>query len=49
LRKGRLAAADRTRAHFQAVVRSEGRRQLGRFGIRTRLRARRQRREAGTS
>lgn len=41
LREGPLAAVDRTRAHVQAVVRSEGRRQLGRFGIRTRLAARR--------
>jgi hypothetical protein len=49
LREGRLAAADRTRAHVQAIVRSEGRRQLGRFGIRTRIRARRRQREAPAS
>jgi hypothetical protein len=49
LREGRLAAVDRTRAHVQAIVRSEGRRQLGRFGIRTRLRALRGGREAAGS
>jgi hypothetical protein len=49
LREGRLAAADRTRAHVQAIVRSEARRQLGRFGIRTRLRAWRRRQKAAAS
>jgi hypothetical protein len=49
LREGRLAAADRMRAHCLAIVRSEGRRQLGRFGIRTRLRALRRRREGAGS
>jgi hypothetical protein len=49
LRKGRLAGADRRRAHAQAVVRMQARRQLGRFGIRTRLAARRHRRHAGGS
>jgi hypothetical protein len=39
LREGRLAAFDRRRAHIQAAVRSNARRQLGRFGIRTRLAA----------
>jgi hypothetical protein len=47
LRKGALAGADRRRAHAQAVVRMQARRQLGRFGIRTRLAARRRRRHAG--
>jgi hypothetical protein len=37
LRAGRLAAADRGRANFQALVYSHSRRQLGRFGIRTRI------------
>jgi hypothetical protein len=46
LRDGTLARADRRRAHVQAVVRMRGRRQLGRFGIRTRLAARRRRRDA---
>lgn len=47
VRKGALARADRGRAHVQAVVRMQARRQLGRFGIRTRLAARRRRRDAG--
>ena len=37
LREGRLAAADRRRANIQALIRSHSRRQLGRFGIRTRI------------
>lgn len=41
LRRGRWAAADRARADTVSYVRVNGRRQLGRFGIRTRLRARR--------
>jgi hypothetical protein len=49
LREGHLAAADRRRAHVQTTVRSEGRRQLGRFGIRTRLRAWRRRRKGADS
>jgi hypothetical protein len=44
LREGRLAAFDRRRADIQAAVRSNARRQLGRFGIRTRLAAWRDRR-----
>jgi hypothetical protein len=43
LRQGWLAAADRGRADLQALVYAHARRQLGRFGIRTRLAARRQR------
>jgi hypothetical protein len=39
LREGRRAAADRRRAHMQAFVYEEGRRQLGRFGVRTRIAA----------
>jgi hypothetical protein len=49
LREGRLAATDRRRAHVQTIVRTEGRRQLGRFGIRTRLRAWWRRRQAAGS
>jgi hypothetical protein len=44
LREGWLASADRRRANIQAFVYAEARRQLGRFGVRTRiarLRARR--------
>ncbi|MEU6354137.1 hypothetical protein ABZ896_33225 [Streptomyces sp. NPDC047072] len=37
LRQGWAAAADRRRADMTAYVRDNGRRQLGRFGIRTRL------------
>jgi hypothetical protein len=43
LREGRLAAADRRRANAQAFAYAEARRQLGRFGVRTRLAAWRQR------
>jgi hypothetical protein len=43
LREGWLAAADRHRASMQAFLHTNGRRQLGRFGIRTRLAARRNR------
>jgi hypothetical protein len=43
LRRGRLAAADRLRAHVQAATYWYTRRQLGRFGIRTRIAARRRR------
>jgi hypothetical protein len=39
LREGRRSAIDRRRAHAQAFFYEEGRRQLGRFGIRTRIRA----------
>lgn len=39
LREGGLAAADRARAHVQAVTYAHVRRQLGTFGIRTRLAA----------
>jgi hypothetical protein len=49
LRDGRLAAADRARAHIQAVVRAGARRQLGRFGIRTRLGAWWRRRQAAAA
>jgi hypothetical protein len=42
LRQGRLAAIDGHRADLQALVKSETRRRLGTFGIRTRLAARRQ-------
>jgi hypothetical protein len=42
LRDGWLPAIDRRRAHTQAVLYEEGRHQLGRFGIRTRIRAWRQ-------
>jgi hypothetical protein len=38
LREGPLAATDRARSHGQAAMRAEARRQLGRFGIRTRAR-----------
>jgi hypothetical protein len=41
LRPGRLASADRWRCGVQAHLRRSARRQLGRFGIRTRLAARR--------
>jgi hypothetical protein len=41
LRAGLLASADRYRCGVQARVRQSARRQLGRFGIRTRLAARR--------
>jgi hypothetical protein len=47
LREGRLASSDRHRANVQAFVYAEARRQLGRFGVRTRiarLRARRRNR-----
>jgi hypothetical protein len=37
LREGRLAVADRRRANLQALIYSHSRRQLGRFGIRTRI------------
>ena len=37
LREGRLAMADRRRANVQALIYSHSRRQLGRFGIRTRI------------
>jgi hypothetical protein len=37
LREGRLAVADRRRANLQALIYSLSRRQLGRFGIRTRI------------
>jgi lipopolysaccharide biosynthesis glycosyltransferase len=43
LREGKWAAADRRRAHLQALVYSHSRRQLGRFGIRTRIADRRPR------
>lgn len=43
LRQGWVGAVDRRRADATAYVRANGRRQLGRFGIRTRLRARRAR------
>jgi hypothetical protein len=43
LRRGRLASLDRIRADRQARLRSAARRQLGRFGVRTRLAARRSR------
>jgi hypothetical protein len=46
LREGTLAAADRLRAHTQAVLYWNTRRQLGRFGIRTRLAEARRRRAA---
>jgi len=52
LRDGRRAAADRRRAHMQAFLYEEGRRQLGRFGIRTRIAAWREQRRGsllGTS
>jgi hypothetical protein len=41
LREGWLALVDRGRASMQASIRTSARRQLGRFGIRTRLAARR--------
>jgi hypothetical protein len=41
LRRGRLASVDRIRADRQAHLRAAARRQLGRFGIRTRLTTRR--------
>jgi hypothetical protein len=47
LRKGHLADLDRRRAHLQATIRSNARRQLGRFGIRTRLAAWRSRHATG--
>jgi hypothetical protein len=43
LREGQVAAVDRWRANLQAAVRSNVRRQLGRFGVRTRLAAWRRR------
>jgi hypothetical protein len=43
LRKGRWAAADRRRAHLQALIYAHSRRQLGRFGVRTRIADRRPR------
>jgi hypothetical protein len=46
LREGWLAAADRVRADTQALVCTNARRQLGRFGIRTRLANARRRRAA---
>jgi hypothetical protein len=49
LRRGTFAAVDRRRADLQALTYSAARKQLGRFGIRTRLadrRARRQSRDA---
>jgi hypothetical protein len=46
LREGWLAAADRRRASAQALVHAHTRKQLGRFGIRTRLAARRRRHAA---
>jgi hypothetical protein len=46
LREGRLAATDRGRANLQAFVYENGRKQLGRFGIRTRLAAWRRRHAA---
>jgi hypothetical protein len=39
LREGWRANADRRRAHVQAFAYEEGRRQLGRFGVRTRIAA----------
>jgi hypothetical protein len=45
LRQGRLAAADRSRANLQALIYAHSRRQLGRFGIRTRIADLRQKRE----
>lgn len=42
LRNGHLPAADRLRAHAQASIVAQTRHQLGRFGVRTRLAARRQ-------
>ena len=47
LRDGPVAAADRARAHGQAIVRAEARRQLGRFGIRTKVLACWRKRQAG--
>lgn len=46
LRHGVLAGADRRRATAQAVIARQARRQLGRFGIRTRLAARRRKQDA---
>jgi hypothetical protein len=43
LREGKWAAADRRRAHLQALIYAHSRRQLGRFGIRTRIADRRPR------
>ncbi|WP_020135360.1 hypothetical protein [Streptomyces sp. 351MFTsu5.1] len=47
LREGRAAALDRRRADAVTLVHDQGRHQLGRFGIRTRLARRRARRNAG--
>ena len=47
LREGKPAAIDRRRATLQAVLRAQARRQLGRFGVRTSLRAWRHRQRAG--
>ena len=47
LRKGNVANLDRRRAHLQATIRSNARRQLGRFGIRSRLAAWRDRHAMG--
>jgi hypothetical protein len=49
LREGRLAAADRARAHLQTVIYSHARSQLGRFGIRTRIRSWRRRRRLASA
>jgi hypothetical protein len=46
LRGGPLARADRRRATAQAVIAREARRRLARFGIRSRLAARRRKRDA---
>jgi hypothetical protein len=44
LREGRLSAVDRRRADLQALIYSYSRKQVGRFGIRTRFRGWRRRR-----
>lgn len=43
LRRGLCAAADRRRAHVQALIYAHSRRQLGRLGVRTRIAGRRRR------
>jgi hypothetical protein len=47
LREGALATVDAGRATLQAALLTEARRQLGKLGVRTRLRARRENRRAG--
>jgi len=47
LREGALAAVDRRRGTLQAVLLTQARRQLGRFGVRTRLRSWNERHRAG--